>query len=90
MERLVLDEIAQAGESGVPVLRDEVEVAAGVLKAALIQLPEALASSTCASHKTRVLHHAQVFSDGLARDAGARGKFADRDRSSLTEANDQS
>lgn len=76
-ERLVLNELAQAGEGGVPLLRDEVEVAAGVLKALLIQLPEALASVPRTAHKAGVLHHAQMFGDGLPRDAGACGESTD-------------
>ena len=52
------DEALEAPERGVPLLRDEVEVAAGVLKALLIQVPEAFASALGASHQTGVLHDA--------------------------------
>ena len=77
LKRLVFDELAQAGESRVPLLRDEVEVAARVLNALLVQLPEAFASAAFAAHQTGVLHHAQVLGDGLAGEAGACRKFAD-------------
>ena len=64
-------------------------MAARVLEPVPIQLPEALASALCASHKTGVLHHAQMFGDGLARDAGSRGERTDGCGSLLTEAHHQ-
>lgn len=85
----ILDKPAQAGKGGVPLLRDEVEVAAGVLKALLIQLPEAFAAAACAAYKAGVLHHPQMLGDGLTRNSGSRGEFADGGRSSLTKPNDQ-
>lgn len=76
-EASVFNTLLQTGERHVPLLRDEVEVAARVLKALLIQLPEALASAARTAHEAGVLHHAQMFGDGLPRDAGACGESAD-------------
>lgn len=64
-------------------------MAAGVLKAALIQLPEALAPAARAADEAGVLHHAKMFSDRLTRDARARREFADGDGSSPAKANHQ-
>lgn len=88
-EPSALDEIAQAGKSGIPLLRDQVEVAARVLKTLLIQVPDALASAPRAARKTRVLHKAQMLRDGLTCDAGTRSECADGRGSFVTKANDQ-
>jgi len=87
LERSILDEFAKAGEGGVPLLRDEVEVAAGVLETLLIELPEALAAAARAAHQTGVLHDPQVFGDGLTRYAGSCSESADGGGSFLTKAN---
>jgi hypothetical protein len=86
----VLDEFAQAPESVVPLPGDQIKVAADVLEAQLIQLPDALPAVPSATHETRVLHDAQVFGDCLTRDVEASGKPRDGRRSVVTEAGDQS
>lgn len=88
-ERSAFNKLLQASESVIPLLRNEVEVAARILEPLLIQLPKAFASTPRAAHKTGVLHHAQVFGDGLTRDASACSKPADGCRSFLTKADHQ-
>lgn len=85
----VLDELAQADESVVPLLRDEGEVAARVFKALVPQLPNALAPMPCATHETRLLHHTQVLGNGLTGDVGADSEPSDGHRSVVTEARDK-
>lgn len=82
----LLHEFAETRKGGVPLLRDEIEVAAGVLKALLIQLPEALTSAPRATHKAGVLHHAQMLGDGLTGDSGACGEPANGGGSLLAKA----
>ena len=85
----VLDEFAQPPESVVPLPGDQIKVAADILEALLIQLPDALSAVPSAAHETRVLHDAQVFGDCLTRDAEAGGKPRNGRRSIITEAGDQ-
>ena len=80
----VLDEVAQAAESVVPLPGDQIKVAAHILEALLIQLPDALPAVPCAAHETRVLHDAQVFGDCLTRDVEASGKPRDGRRPVIT------
>ena len=88
-ERSVFNKLLQTREGGIPLLRDQIEMAARLLEPLLIQLPEAFAAAARAAHKARVLHHAQMFGDGLTRDAGSRGEFADGGRSLLAKTHDQ-
>ena len=85
----VLDELAEPEERVVPLLRDHVEVAAGVFQAPLIQLPNALAPVSRAAYQARPLHHPQVFGDCLASDLGSLGEPGDRERSVITQAGDK-
>jgi hypothetical protein len=87
--RSVLDEFAQPRESVVPLPGDQIKVAADILEALLIQLPDALSAVPSATHETRVLHDAQVFGDRLTRDVEASGKPRNGRRSVITEAGDQ-
>lgn len=89
LERSVFNKLLQPGESGVPMSRDEVEVVSRIPKALLVQLPETFASALRAPHETGVLHDAQMFGDGLAREAGASSKFADGCRGFDAKAHDQ-
>src|SRR5258708_33619248 len=85
----VLDEFGQQPESGVPMPGDQIKVAADILEALLIHLPDALSAVPNAAHETRALHDAQVFGDCLTRDAEAGGKPRNGRRSVITEAEDQ-
>ena len=85
----VLDEFAQAAESGVPLPGDQTKVAADIPEALPIQLPDALSAAPSATHEPRVLHDAQVFGDCLARDVEASGKPRNGRRSVITETGDQ-
>jgi hypothetical protein len=86
----VLDEFAQPPESVVPLPGDQIKVAADILEALLIQLPDALSAVPSATHETRVPHDAQVFGDCLTRDVEASGKPRNGRRSAVTETGDQS
>jgi hypothetical protein len=81
----LLDECAQAAEGAIPLLGDEVEVAARVSEALLPQLPDALATAPTAMHETSGFHHVKMF-DGLTADAEAGGEPRDGHRSVITEA----
>ena len=68
---LLLDQLAEPYKSLVPLQRNQIQIAARLLKAPLLQLPEGLAPALFAAHETCSLQHAQVFADRLTRDAGA-------------------
>ena len=86
----VLDELAQAAKGVVPLLRDDVEVAAGGPEPPPLQSPDTLASVARAAYKARRLHHAQVLGDGLTSDSRARRQPCDGQRPLIAEAGDQS
>jgi hypothetical protein len=87
--RSVLDEFAQPPESVIPLPGDQIKVAADLLEALLIQLPDALPAAPSATHETRVLHDAQVFGDCLTRHVEASGQPRNGRRPIVTEAGDQ-
>jgi hypothetical protein len=85
----VLDELAQAAKSVVPLLGNQVEVVARVFEPPLVQLPNALAPVPCVMRQTRLFHHTQVFGDRLTREVGANREAGDGQRAVITEARDE-
>jgi len=86
---LVFDEIAEAGESGIPLFRNQVEKAVCFFQAAPLQLPDAFASLPRIAHQAGSLHHAQVFRDRLTTELGASRESLDRHGPVITQARDK-
>src|SRR5437879_3305741 len=85
----ILDELAEPSQSLIPLLRNQVQVTAGIIQASQVQLPDALTSVPCAAQQARCLHDAQMFGDRLASDFGSRCEPGNGHWSGVTEARDQ-
>lgn len=70
-EKLLLHEIAEAYQRGIPLRGDRFEILACLAKAAAFQLPYHLAALPSAADEPGAFHRAQVFGDGLSRDRQA-------------------
>jgi hypothetical protein len=78
----------QTAKGIVPLLGDQVEMAARLSQAPPFQYPNAFAPAPRAMDETRVFHHVQVFRNCLTGDSRSRRESADGHRSAITEPGD--
>jgi len=75
--RSIFDEGFQSSQRLIPLLRDEIEILAGLGEGPGIKLVAAFAAGTSAAYDANVLEDAEMLGDGLAGEPRARRKLRD-------------
>ena len=75
--RSIFGEDFQSSQRQIPLLRDEIEILAGLGEGLGIKLEAAFAAGTSAAYDANVLEDAEMLGDGLAGEPRARRELRD-------------
>jgi hypothetical protein len=86
---VVFDEGFEAGQGGVPLLRDGLKIGGELVEGFGVEGEDALAAGALGVHEADAFEDAEVLGDGLAGEVGALGELGDGAAAALAELGEQ-